>query len=125
MAAGAAASSSVTSPAARAFRTQLAGPKPATTQRSPATSITSTGVEYEASGLAARHREDVAVGRAKAEPGHQPEHAVDQPSTEVQAMRLRHPLVVWTRLDRCHAFVLTQHKVRLRPRRDNFVLTHH
>ena len=36
----------ITSPAARAFFTQLAGPYPATSHRAPPTSITSTGVEW-------------------------------------------------------------------------------
>ena len=32
----------------------------------------------------------VAVGGPKSEPRHQPEHAVDQPADDVQAIRLRH-----------------------------------
>jgi hypothetical protein len=48
------------------------------------------GRRIEASGPSARHREDVAVGRAEAEPRHQSEHRFDHPSTDVEPTCLSH-----------------------------------
>ena len=85
---------SVTSPAARAFRTQPAGP---VARDQPALLTNLDDVDrcrVEPPGLAAAHHEDVPVRGSHAESGHRFEERVDKPRSAAQPVGLRHPMQI-------------------------------